>query len=331
MSYFGGSVAICACESRGDATLLNVVKSGGGTNAVGDLVVELTCAWDDDGGNALSAIDRLSEDVVLVGQRLVVVQIDHARSTRGDATDVGDERGEVRKDRVALDMALVAKESLGVDGNRRGRVPLACISVFVDRSVWMVWNIGGEQLGDGLQVDEETARLGVATSLAVETRDATTVLLVDVVLATSVRIPMRDEVEVDLFSQVGVWGVVDHAMLEDDLFVGDLFPSLDPQATERRCRRVRTRTRRREGDVRDVGCDCYGDVSYVSISSLRMPILCLEGMGLVCGRGDGLVLPVTTGDGYGSTAEKPSIEFPSLRGICDPLVPVRDDGVVQFL
>lgn len=69
------------------------------------------------------------------------------------------------------------------------------------------------------------------TQLAVETRNATTILVIDIIFPASDRIAMREIVQVELFTNVGIRGIVHNAMLLDDVFVGDFDPAFDSSAS----------------------------------------------------------------------------------------------------
>lgn len=96
MRLRGGRRSISACQSSSDATALDVMKSGGRTNAMGYFVVELTSAGNDYGREMIAGGIVIIVIVVIV----VVVGLMMIRVTRDERVNTIDERAEMRKDCV---------------------------------------------------------------------------------------------------------------------------------------------------------------------------------------------------------------------------------------
>ena len=93
MRVGGGRRGISAGQSGSDATALDVMKSGGRTNAMGYFVVELTSARNDYGREMIGGGIAVVVVVIVVGLMMI-------RVTRDERVNTIDERAEMRKDCV---------------------------------------------------------------------------------------------------------------------------------------------------------------------------------------------------------------------------------------
>jgi len=67
----GSGISVCSGQGCCDATVLNVVKSSGRTNAMGQLVVELASTWNEGWRNWVVDIS-VAEEIVVVGIERIV-------------------------------------------------------------------------------------------------------------------------------------------------------------------------------------------------------------------------------------------------------------------
>ncbi|KAG2131058.1 hypothetical protein DEU56DRAFT_757683 [Suillus clintonianus] len=156
-------------------------------------------AGNEDRRNEIVIVLVITKQIMFVGKRFLIVQFCcWPGSASSRATD----------------------ESLGVDIDC-GSGMLVCSEGIITIEVHVV-------------VNEETTWFGTASQLPVETRNATTIFIINIVLSSHLWISMGKIRKIDLLTEVRIWGIVQNTMGVDKLFIWDLLPTLYTHASGNR-------------------------------------------------------------------------------------------------